>query len=106
MNIQLLFIREHHLYSIYIFWPDFAGCHYSKQTVAWIGENVKFKYINPPNVPQAHLIEIFGTVWHKKFTRDAKTEQQLIRRIESKMTKFDTHFMESLLGASRQKSDP
>ena len=32
----LSFIREHHPDSNYIFWPNLAGCHYSKQTVAWI----------------------------------------------------------------------
>ena len=48
------FIREHHPDSNYIFWLDLAGCHYSKQTVAWMDENVpKFvpKDMNPPNVP-------------------------------------------------------
>ena len=55
---MLPFIREHHQDSNYIFWPDLASCHYSKQTVAWMDENVKFvpKDINPPNVPQARLI--------------------------------------------------
>ena len=32
------FIREHHPDSNYIFWPDLDGCHYSKQTVAWMDE--------------------------------------------------------------------
>ena len=55
------FIRELHPDLNYIFWPDLAGCHYSKQTVAWMDENVKFmpKDINPPNVPQARPIENF-----------------------------------------------
>ena len=38
----LPFFREHHSDSNYIFWPDLAGCDYSKQTVAWMDENVKF----------------------------------------------------------------
>jgi hypothetical protein len=38
----LPFICEHHQDSNYIFWPDLASCHYSKQTVAWMDENVKF----------------------------------------------------------------
>ena len=38
----LPFIREHHPYSNFIFWPDLGGCHYSKQAVAWMDENVKF----------------------------------------------------------------
>ena len=45
----------------YIFQPDLAGCHYSKQTVAWMKENVKFvpKQFNPPKLPQARPIENF-----------------------------------------------
>ena len=52
---------EHHPDSNYISWPDLAGCHYSKQTVAWMDENVKFahKEINPPNVLQTRPIENF-----------------------------------------------
>ena len=47
------FIREHHPDSNYILWPDLAGCHYSKQKIAWMDENLKFvaKEINPPNIP-------------------------------------------------------
>ena len=57
----LPFTREHQRDSNYIFWPDLAGYHYSKQTVAWMDENVKFvsKDITPPNVPQARPIENF-----------------------------------------------
>ena len=47
--------------SNFIFWLDLTRCHYSKQTIAWMDENVKFvpKEIDPPNVPQARPIEIF-----------------------------------------------
>ena len=41
----LPFIREHHPDSNYIFWPDLNYIfwpHYSKQTVAWMDENVNF----------------------------------------------------------------
>ena len=46
-------IREHHPDSNYIFWRDLAGCHYFRQTVVRMDENVKFvpKEINLPNVP-------------------------------------------------------
>ena len=60
---QLLpFIRENNPDSNYIFWFDLAGCHYSKQTVTWMDENVKFvsKEFNSPNFLQGHSIEI---VW-------------------------------------------
>ena len=55
----LLFICEHHTDSNYIFWPDLAGCHYSKQTVAWMDENVNFvpKRLYPPNVSQTRPVK-------------------------------------------------
>ena len=62
-------------------------------------ENVNFapKEINPPNVPQARPIE--GCLAQKVYEGglETNTEQQLIRRIESKMKEFDTNFVESLL---------
>ena len=36
------FICEHHPDSNYIVWPDLDGCHYSRQTIAWMDENVNF----------------------------------------------------------------
>ena len=67
-------------------------------------ENVKFvpKDINPPNVPQARPIENFWDCLAQKVHEggwEAKTEQQLIRRIKSKMKEFDKNFVESLLCA-------
>ena len=62
-----IFIREHHPDSKYVFWSDLVS-HYSKQTVAWMDENVKFvpKEINPPNLPRHAGLKIFGAVWYKK----------------------------------------
>ena len=82
--------------------------------------NVNFvpKEINPPNVPQTRPIENFwGCLTQKVYEGgwEANMEQQLIRRIESKMKEFDTNFVskliqilyqsESLLEGSRQKSN-
>ena len=82
--LYIPFIREHHPDSNPIFWLALADFHYFKQWVAWLNENIKFVSIqlNPPN------IENF---WHKSFTREAKTEQQLTHRVECKMKEFDTH---------------
>ena len=62
-------------------------------------ENVKFvpKEINPLNVPQARPIENFSICLAQKVyvgVWEAKREQQLIRRIESKIKEFDTNFVE------------
>ena len=58
--------------SNYIFWPDLAGCHYSKQTVVWMGEHFKLvpKEINPPNVSQARPIENFWVCFGTKSLRE------------------------------------
>ena len=65
------------------------------------------KEINPPNVPQARPIEIYYyAVWHKKDYEggwEAKTEQQLIRRIESKMEEYDANFVESFFEGVKAK---
>jgi hypothetical protein len=57
----LPFIHKHYPDFNYLFWPDLASAHYSKETVAWMEENVYFveKSSNPPNVPQARPIENF-----------------------------------------------
>ena len=96
------FIREHHQDSNYIFWPDLASCHYSKQTVAWMDENVKFvpKDINPPNVPQARPIENFwGCLAQKVYEVgwEAETEQQLIPQSTQFYMKFIKKMYENLV---------
>ena len=67
------------------------------------------KKINLPNVLQARPIEntwvclaqkVYKGVW------EVNTEQQLFRRIESKMKEFDTHFVESLLEGVKAKVKP
>ena len=71
-------------------------------------ENVKIvsKEIYPPNVPQTRPIENFwGCLAQKVYEGDceAKTEQHLIRRIESKMKEFDKNFVESVLEVVKVK---
>ena len=46
---------------------------------------------------------LFGTKKVYKEGWETKTEQQLIRRIESKMKEFDTNFVESLLEGVKEK---
>ena len=55
--------------------------------------------------PKHAPLRIFGVVWHKKFEGgwEAKTEQQLIRPIKSKMKEFDKNFVESLLEGVKAK---
>ena len=60
-----------------ITFSDLAGFHYSKQTVAWMDENVNVvpKYISPPNVPQARPIENFWGVFGTKSLRGRLGDQ-------------------------------
>ncbi|XP_065660388.1 uncharacterized protein LOC136084201 [Hydra vulgaris] len=46
----------------YLFWPDLASSHYSKDSLNWIDQYVYYvdKESNPPNVTQARPIEIFS----------------------------------------------
>ena len=72
-------------------------------------EDFKFvpKEISPPNVPQARPIGNFwGCLAQKVYERgwEAKTEQQLIRRIESKMEEFNANFVESFFIGGQGKS--
>ena len=65
-------------------------------------ENVKFvpKEINSSNVSQASPIENFWAYLAQKVYErgwEAKTEQQLIRCIESKKEEYQANFVESLL---------
>ena len=62
--------------------------------------NVVPKEINPPNEPRASQIGNFRVCLAQKVYEggsEVKTKQLLIRRIEFKMKKFDTHFVQSLL---------
>jgi hypothetical protein len=104
----LPFIHKHHPDFNYIFWPDLAGAHYSNVTVAWMEQNVNYvvKAINPPNVPQARPIENFwGCLAQKVYEGgwESTTEQQLIRRIESKLKEFDLNYVKSLMAGVKAK---
>ena len=73
-----------------------------------MNQNVKFvpKRFNPLNVPQACAIKNFwGCLAQKVYEGgwEAKTEQQLILRIKSKMKEFDKNFVESLLEGVKAK---
>ena len=104
----LPFIHKHHGDFNYLFWPDLARAHYSKESVAWMNENVYFvdETTNPPNVPQARPIEnLWGILAQKVYEGgwEAKTQQELISRIQSQLKKFDSNFLQSLMGGVKTK---
>jgi hypothetical protein len=74
-----------------------------------MNENVKFvpKRFNPLNVPQTCPIENFWGCFAQKVYEggwEAKTEQQLIRSIKSKMKKFDKKFCGEPFRGGKSKS--
>jgi hypothetical protein len=61
---------------------------------------------NPPNVPQARPIEnLWGILTQKVYEGgwEAKTQQELISRIQSQLKKFDSNFLKSLMGGEKNK---
>ena len=102
------FLHKYHTDLNYIFWPDLASAHYAKVTVDWMTHNIYFvpKAINPPKVPVARPIENFWGCLAQKVYKggwEATTEEQLMRRIETKIKEFDADFCQSLMSGVRTK---
>ena len=76
--------------------------------VAWLYQNVNYvpKPFNPPNVSQARPIENFwGWLTQKVYEGgwEATSEQQLVRRIQSKIKEFDLKSVEKLMTGVKAK---
>lgn len=104
----LPFIHKHHSDLNYLFWPDLASAHYSRDSTAWMNEYVNYvaKEDNPPNVPQARPIENFWACLSQKVYDngwEAKTQQQLIDRILLKLKDFDLNFLQTLMSGIKTK---
>ena len=104
----LPFIHKYHGDFNYLFWPDLASSHYSKDSLNWMDQYVYYvdKESNPPNVPQARPIENFwGHLAQKVYERDwqASTEQVLIDRIKLKLQEIDLNFLQSHMKGVRAK---
>ncbi|XP_065663006.1 uncharacterized protein LOC136085611 [Hydra vulgaris] len=104
----LPFIHKYHGDFNYLFWPDLASSHYSKDSLNWMDQYVYYvdKESNPPNVPQARPIENFGGhLAQKVYEGDwqASTEQVLIDCIKLKRQEIDLNFLQSHLKGVRAK---
>ena len=104
----LPFIHKYHGDFNYLFWPDLASSHYSKDSLNWMDQYVYYvnKESNPPNVPQARPIENFwGHLAQKVYEGDlqASTEQVLIDRIKLKLQEIDLNFLQSHMKGVRAK---
>ncbi|XP_065653066.1 uncharacterized protein LOC136080378 [Hydra vulgaris] len=104
----LPFIHKYHRDFNYLFWPDLASSHYSKDSLNWMDQYVYYvdKESNPSNVPQARPIENFwGHLAQKVYEGDwqASTEQVLIDRIKLKLQEIDLNFLQSHMKGVRAK---
>ncbi|XP_065652787.1 uncharacterized protein LOC136080106 [Hydra vulgaris] len=104
----LPFIHKYHGDFNYLFWPDLASSHYSKDSLNWMDQYVYNvdKESNPPNVPQARPIENFwGHLAQKVYEGgwQASTVQVLIDRIKLKLQEIDLNFLQSHMKGVRAK---
>jgi hypothetical protein len=66
-------------------------------------ENLPFfnNTTDPQNVPQARQIENLRGIWAQKIyvgRWEATTQQELISRIQSRLKKIDSNFLQTLMG--------
>ncbi|XP_065672082.1 uncharacterized protein LOC136089911 [Hydra vulgaris] len=104
----LPFIHKYRGDFNYLFWPDLASSHYSKETLNWMHQYVYYvdNKSNPPNVPQSRPIENFwGYLAQKVYDGDwqASTEQILIDRIKLKLQEINLNFLQSHMNGVRAK---
>ncbi|XP_065642408.1 uncharacterized protein LOC136074037 [Hydra vulgaris] len=104
----LPFIHKYYGDFNYLFWPDLASSHYSKDSLNWMDQYVYYvdKESNPPNVPHAQPIENFwGHLAQKVYEGDwqASTVQVLIDRIKLKLQETDLNFLQSHMKGVRAK---
>ena len=93
----ILFIKKHHANDDFIFWPDLARAHYSKEVLTYVDEAsvpIIPKTINPLNIAQGRPIEDFWGVLVQliyEHNWEAKTTKQLEHRIR-KILKKNQHY--------------
>ncbi|CAF2038450.1 unnamed protein product [Rotaria magnacalcarata] len=93
----------------YLFWPDLASAHYSNLVKERLHEkNVPFvaRQDNPPNVPQARLIEIVWALIERKVYEnnwEAKNLDALARRIKQKAKELDRKMLQAMVEGVRKK---
>jgi hypothetical protein len=104
----LQFIYKHHSDFNFQFVHDLAGAHFSIGTNALMNQNLPFvnNTTHPQNVLQVRPIEnLWGFLAQKVYEGgwEAKTQQELISRIQSQMKKFHSIFLQSLIGGLKTK---
>ena len=104
----LPFIHKHLSDISFQFVHDLTGFHLSIEIIAKMKENIPF-FDNTAihlNVLQARPKEnLWGILAQKVYEGgwEAKTQQELISRIQSQLKKFDSIFLQSLMGGVKTK---
>ncbi|CAM4799958.1 unnamed protein product [Rotaria magnacalcarata] len=103
------FVTSYHNKEKVLFWPDLASSHYGNNVLQYLDQNdVQFvdKKFNPQNCPQARPIE---TLWSilKNMVYDegweAKTINQLRRRIAKKLKEIDIKVVQQMFSGIRRQ---
>ena len=103
------FLEKNYPTKDYLFWPDLASAHYSKDAqnvYVEYGVKVLPKSSNPPNVPQLRPIEdVFGILRLKVF-KDGfkpKSTDELKKKIASEIRKLPKEFYHNLMNGVAMK---
>ena len=104
----LPFLHKHYSDFNFQFVHDLTGARYSIETIAKMNENLPFvdNTTNHQNVPQARPKENLRGILAQKVYEggwEATTQQELISRIQSQLKKFDSIFLQSLMGGVKTK---
>jgi hypothetical protein len=87
---------------------DLAGAQFSIETTGTMKENLYFvdETANPQNVPQTRPKENLWGILTQKVNEGGwktTTQQELISRIQSKLKKIDSNFLQTLMGGVKTK---
>ncbi len=97
------FLREKHSDNNYLFWPDLASSHYTKEKLETFKQHdVRYvpKDMNPPNIPQLRPIEdLWAQLKQKVYENDWSTHSipKLILRIKKKLKEFSPSMCQSYM---------
>ena len=97
------YCSKYHSNGNYLFWPDLTKAHYSnivqERLTPWSLPFVS-RVDNPPNIPQARLIDTVWTVVKRKIYEnnwEAKNIDHLVQRIKQKAKEFEQEMLQSMM---------
>ena len=103
------FIQRHHTEEKVLFWPDLATSHYSYKVMDYLdnkGVQLVYKEWNPQNCPQSRPIETLWMILNDIVYEgewEAKTIDQLKRRIHKKLKEIDMKVVQSMFSDIRKQ---